>query len=114
MNANVKIGEQVVPMVSVASVDIIYKQVFGVDPIALQTGDMDEGDAITLFMQMGYIMANMAKGETRGTKDGYIEWLGQFDRKSFYDALPDIRAAYEGQDLALSEAKKNNDQPSDA
>lgn len=117
MISYVKIGDKTVPMVSVASVDRFYKNIFRVDPIALQTGDMDEGEAITLFMQMGFVMAKFAEVKTASgmtfNEDDYLDWLCQFDRKAYYDALPDIRAAYEGQDMSEVDAKKNNDQPSD-
>lgn len=116
MLRRVQIGDKIVPMESVASIDIFYKRIFGVDPIALQAGDMSEGDAIVLFMQMGFVMAKFAEvKESRQmsfNEDDYLDWLTQFDRTAYYAALPDIQATYEGQAASEVEAKKNTDQQS--
>ena len=120
----IKIGDKNVPMLSMASVDIYYRQVFKKDAIKLQASkDFDEGDAVNFLMEMGFIMAKFA--EFMGTdpaarrkmaalnEDNFIEWLEGFERDQYLSALPDIRAVYEGQQVTESESKKNEGRPNE-
>lgn len=114
----VKIGERDVPMLAMASTDAMYKNVFHADPIKMQAGDMDAGESIELFMRMGFIMARYAelkdrKAVSQANEDDYLDWLDGFERADYFNALPDIRATYEGQAIGMAETKKNNDQPSE-
>lgn len=111
MFRNVKIGEEDVPMVSVASTDLMYKAIFHEDPIALQAKGMDDGEAIDLFMKMGFVMAKYAAEKDRKamlslSEIEYMDWLDGFERADYLSALPDIRAVYEGQSATSSTAKK--------
>lgn len=111
----VKIGDKAVPMLSMASVDIYYRNIFHEDPIKVQTKD-DEGDLINFVMRMGFVLAKFAELRERKemnklNEDSYAEWLDQFDRADYFTALPDIRATYEGQSVTESEAKKKESEP---
>ena len=86
MFQNVKIGEQEVPMLAMASVDHYYQVIFHEDPVALQ-----------------------ADGKAQ-TPEGTIH----FPRGALLDALADIRAVYDGEQLPSVAAKKNSDDPSGA
>ena len=52
MYREVTIGDKNVPMLSMASVDLYYKNVFGEDPIKLQTQEMDPGDMVSFTIRM--------------------------------------------------------------
>lgn len=111
----VKIGEKEVPMLSMASVDVYYRQIFHKDAIKLQSSkEFDEGDLINFVCEMGFVMAKFAELKDRKeiaklTDDNYLEWLDQFDRAEFMAALPDVRMVYEGQQITHADSKKNED-----
>ena len=65
MYKEVTIGDKTIPMLSMASVDLYYKNVFGEDPIKLQTQEMDPGDMVNFTIRMGFIMAEFAKRKER-------------------------------------------------
>ena len=113
----IKIGEKDVPMLAMASVDLYYKQIFREDPVKVQTRkDFDEGDLINFVGRMGFVMAKFAELKSRKemlklNEDAYLEWLEQFERNDYLNALADIRATYEGQTVTASNAKKKDDEP---
>lgn len=114
----VKIGDKSVPMMSVASTDVYYRAVFHEDPIAIQSGDLDPGKAINLYMGLGFIMAKFAELKDRKemlklNEDSYLDWLDTFDRSEYINALPDIQATYEGQSVTTSDAKKKDEGPNE-
>ena len=113
----VKIGDQEVPMLAMASVDVFYRNIFHEDPIALQTKELGVGEAVVFYEQMGFVMAKYAElkksSEMRKlTEDAYLDWLGQFSRDAYISALPDIQAVYNGQQVTNSSSKKKNEEPS--
>lgn len=113
----VKIGEQEVPMLAMASVDVFYRNIFHEDPILAQTRDQDEGSAILFYEQMGFVMAKFAElkksSEMRKlNEDAYVDWLCQFSRSDYISALPDIMNVYNGQQATESDAKKKDEEPS--
>lgn len=115
----VRIGDKEVPMLSMASVDIYYKQVFHEDAIKLQTSTQDEGDIINFISRMAFIMAKFAELKDRKemlklTEDAYLDWLDGFERNDFLNALIDARKTYEGQTVTMSDAKKNSEEPTGA
>ena len=114
----VKIGEKAVPMLSMASVDIYYRNIFHEDAIKLQSKEVkDEGDLINFVLKMGFVMAKFAELRDRKemnklNEDSFAEWLDQFDRADYFNALPDVQATYEGQSITESESKKKeSEQP---
>lgn len=115
----VKIGEKSVPMLCMASCDVYYRQIFHEDCIKLQSKkDFDEGDLISFLQRMGFVMAKFAELKDRKemlklNEDAYLEWLDQFDRAEYLNALVDIRMTYEGQQLPSADAKKNSDRPNE-
>lgn len=108
----VKIGDHDVPMLAMASVDIYYKHCFGSDPIAVQTQENpNTSDVIELFQRMGFIMAKFAETKSRKemlklNEESFIDWIEQFDRTEMIEALPDIRAVYDGEKVTTSQEKK--------
>ena len=114
MYRTIHIGERDVPMLSMASVDVYYRNIFQEDPIAMQAKGMDDGETIVFIMKMGYVMAKFAELKDRKdmsslNEDSYLEWLDGLERSDYLAALPDIRAVYEGQNLGSSEVKKTGD-----
>ena len=117
MYQEVKIGSKSVPMMAMASVDDMYEKIFHEDPIALQSSDdFDTGKLLKLVQRMGFVMAKFAELKDRRKMrelniDDYEDWLDQFERNEYIEALPNIRAVYEGQMITYTEAKKNSDEP---
>ena len=114
MYRTIRIGEKEVPMLSMASVDVYYRNIFHEDPIALQAKGMDDGETIIFVMKMGFVMAQFAELKNRQemrslNEDSYLEWLDGMERADYLAALPDIRAVYEGQNLSSAEVKKTGD-----
>ena len=113
----VKIGEKEVPMLSMASVDLYFKNIFHEDPIEIQT-DMETSDAIGFYQRMGFVMAKFAELKERKemlklTEDAYIEWMDGFERNDLLQALEYIQKTYDGQRVPTSDAKKKNEEPSE-
>ena len=107
-------------MLSLASVDYYYTQIFHEDPIKIQTrkNDLDEGDMVELMSKMGFVMAKFAELKDRKKMrelnfDDYLEWLDQYDRAEFLEALGDIGTTYAGQNITHTTEKKSNDQQID-
>lgn len=119
MYSEIKIGEKTVPMLAMASVDLYYRNIFHEDAIKLQTRkDIDEGDLINFVMKMGFVMAKFAELKDRKemnklNEELYLEWLDQYERADYLNALGDIRLTYEGQSITTTEAKKNEEEQSD-
>ena len=114
MYRTVHIGEKEVPMISMASVDVYYRNIFHEDPIAMQAKGMDDGETIVFIMRMGFVMAKFAELKDRKdmrdlNEDSYLEWLDGMERADYLAALPDVRAVYEGQNLSTSVVKKTGD-----
>lgn len=120
MYNEIKIGAATVPMLAMASVDLYYKQIFHEDAIKLQSGkDFDDGDLINFISRMGFVMAKFAELKNRKemsklNEDAYLDWMDNFDRAEYMNALGDIRATYEGQNIPTSAAKKNSDEQSES
>ena len=115
----VKIGDKDVPMLSMASVDIYYRNIFHKDAIKLQSDGLDEGDLINFVMEMGFVMAKFAELKDRKemaklNEDAFLDWLDGFERADYLNALVDVRMTYEGQSVTASEAKKNTAEQSGA
>ena len=116
MYNEIRIGEKVVPMLSMASTDLYYRNIFHEDAIKLQTGNPDEGDLIVFVMRMGFVMAKFAELKDRKemnklNEDSFLDWLDQFERTDYLNALVDIRLTYEGQSVTQSDGKKNSEEP---
>lgn len=117
MYNEVKIGTKIVPMLSMASVDVYYRNIFHEDPIKLQaTANPDAGDMINFVQRMGFVMAKFAALKDRKqmlslTENDYLEWLDGFERMELMEALGDVQNTYNGQMVTTSEAKKNTEEP---
>lgn len=115
----VKIGDKDVPMLSMASTDIYYRNIFHEDAIKLQASStFDEGDLINFISRMAFVMAKFAEVKDRKemnklNEDAYLEWLDGFTREDFMNALVDVRMTYEGQALTQSTEKKRIEEPTD-
>ena len=115
MFKKVKIGDDEVPMMAMASVDLYYEKIFGVDPIRLQTEAGNDGVVATkLFMGMGFVMAKFAELKSREkmrelNEDDYFDWLDQFDRADYMDALSEIADVYNSEKEEKSTPKKEAD-----
>lgn len=115
MYREIKIGDKTVPMLAMASVNVYYKRVFGEDPLIKQGGkeEMSAGEAIDLYIGMGFIMAKMAEGNREQMKklneDQFLDWLDSFDNADMLEAVPEISALYNGQGVPNSEKKTEDD-----
>ena len=114
----VKIGEKDVPMLSMASVDIYYRNIFHEDAFKTQVEAKDEADSVNFILQMGFVMAKFAELKDRKemnklNEDSFLEWLDQFERTDLLNALVDVQKTYEGQSVTAAEAKKNTNEPNE-
>ena len=113
----ITIGEREVPMLSMASCDLYYKNVFGQDPIRLQAKeDFGVADMVELFTRMGFIMAKYNELKSRKemlklNEDAFYDWMDQFPREALtdFDKLAEIRDIYDGNKRTDSEPKKEED-----
>lgn len=116
----VKIGDKEVQMEAMGSCDRAFWNIFHEDPIKLQAGKNPEvSDLIDFVMKLGFIMAKFAelkssKAMRQLNEDDYLDWLDQFERADYLEALGDIRLVYEGQKTTSVDSKKKEDQPSDS
>lgn len=113
----VKIGDVDVPMLSMASVDNYYRNIFREDPLKVQIEAKDAADSINFIIRMSFVMAKFAELKDRKemlklNEDSFYDWLDQFERNDLITALPDAQKTYEGQMLSSADAKKNTDEPS--
>lgn len=110
----VQIGDKEIPMLAMASCDLYYRQIFGDDPIRIQAGkDVSEGDMIELLERMGFVMAKFAELRSRKDmlklgEDAFLDWMDQFERADYLNALGDIRLVYEGEKITTSKEKKQD------
>ena len=115
----VKIGDKDVPMLSMASVDLYYRNIFHEDAVKLQaSGNFDEGDLVNFCSRMAFVMAKFAELKDRKemnklNEDMFIAWLDQFERADFLNALLDVRLTYEGQAVTSSDSKKKSEEPTE-
>jgi hypothetical protein len=120
MYNEVKIGNINVPMLCMASADVYYRNVFHEDPIKIQAESSDNAGAmVTFYTKMGFILAKFAELKDRKemlklNEDSFIEWLDQFDHSDLMGALEGVMLTYNGQLITTSEAKKNNEEPTEA
>lgn len=113
MFANVSIGEKAVPMLCMASTNIYFHKVFGVDPIALQANSkMTPADGIDFATKMAFIMAKQAENQSdraamlRLNEGDFIEWLDGFEVNDLQMALEHAMEVYRGDGKVTSKAKK--------
>ena len=107
-------------MEAMGSCDRAFWNVFHEDPIKLQAGrDPEVSELIDFVMKLGFIMAKFA--ELRSSKamrqlneDDYLDWLDQFERADYLEALGAIREVYEGQKTTSVDAKKKDAEPNDS
>lgn len=117
MYKEVKIGDKTVPMLSMASVDLYYKNIFGEDPIKIQTTEPDAGAMINFIVRIGFVMAEFAARKQRKemmklNEEAFYDWMDQFQREDLFDMdkLSEIQDVYEGTRASSSESKKEEDQ----
>lgn len=107
----VKIGDQDVPMLAMASADIYYKRVFREDPLKVITDNTTAGDKTQLLYKMGFILAKCAELKDRKqllnlNENDFIDWLEQFEYGDYVAALTDVAEIYYGQKVVTSQEKK--------
>lgn len=109
----VKIGDKDVEMLAMASVDGYYKSIFGVDPLKLQQSiqDDDAAGSIEFLQKMGFVMAKYAELKDRKemlklNEGSFWEWMDQFSRMDYLNALADIKSVYNGEKITTSKEKK--------
>lgn len=109
----IKIGDKDVEMLAMASIDGYYKSIFGVDPLKLQTtlSEDDSAGGIEFLQRMGFVMAKFAELKDRKemlklNEGAFWEWMDQFTRIDYLNALPNVQAVYDGEKITTSKEKK--------
>ena len=113
MKGTVTIGSVEVGMLATAASPILYKRVFHKDFFkALNSAQKDESEGVSLFEEMGFIMAmqdcKSVEELSKLTEDNYIEWLNQFGAEEMLLAVSDIAQIYRGQEVTNSAPKKED------
>lgn len=116
MYREIKIGDEKVPMLAMASAGVYYKQIFGDDIIKLLSTDDDDlsADRIWATFKIGYVMAMFARFkngvEMRKLNEGtFCRWLDDYSNVDMLKAVPDILALYTGQQIPDAVEKKEED-----
>lgn len=102
-------------MLANAASPILFKRVFRQDWFrTLSDTQNDETgiESISIFEEMGFIMARQADTPTEKlvnlSYEDYLNWLCQFDTEELMLALGDIAALYRGQEQTSSDPKKED------
>lgn len=109
MERAIKINDKEYKFRSNASMNLIYRQMFGRDLLrdfqSLGVGDGELSDcASQILSDVAYMMAKMAKDEH--TED-QIEWLSQFEFMEFYNVvIPEVFKMWQVENRQLSKPKK--------
>ena len=118
MYAKVKIGNEEIPMMAMASTDHYFKNTFGEDPMKKMTDpNLEVSEMVDVVMKLGFIMTKFAQLKKRKemlklNEDAYYEWLDRFQREDLVndDVLVAIQDVYQGNNETTSEAKNQADQ----
>lgn len=109
MRGTVKLGNKNVEMDANAFTPVLFRKVFKKDFIKeSQKEDVD----ITIFQELGFIMASQAKELsikelTELTVESYYEWLMEYEALDIMQAVNDIFSLYSAQTKTTSRSKKN-------
>lgn len=111
MLRTIKLGDKAVEMKATASTDIYYRNIFGIDPIKEQSAQgFGPADLICMMERMAFVMAMQASRDRSAmgdlNPDAYLDWMDDFDRVDIMNAVPALRALYEGQKAPSSVQKK--------
>ena len=108
----VTIGEKPVPMLCLASTNIYYNKIFGVDPIALQASKITPAEGIDFATKMAFVMAKQAELQSdraamlRLNEGDFIDWLDNFEAVDLQMALEDVMNTYRADAKTSSTPKK--------
>lgn len=107
MQKDIKIGTKAIPMKATASTALRYRQVFQGNLFKELTENTNEEQVDTI-QRLAYIMAQAGADADMSalSKDGYMEWLDQFEAIDLVEALPQVVALYSGNKVSTSKAKK--------
>lgn len=111
MLRTIKLGDKDVEMKATASTDIYYRNIFGIDPIREQSAQgFGPADLICMMERMAFVMSMQATRDRAAmgdlSPDSYLDWMDDFDRTDIMNAVPALRALYEGQKAPESVQKK--------
>ena len=112
MVIDLQIGDQIVKAKAMASTDRYYMAIFGQDPIVEQaTPGFSTGNLIGMMERMCFVMIKQAELDdpnamTSLSQSDYLSWLDTVERSDLLEAIPRVRALYEGQKLPSSTQKK--------
>ena len=109
MFKEVKIGEQMIPMLSNGATPIRYRRLFHKDIISKMNEGTNADDAVEMASELAFIMSKSAEKVDMNTinMDDFDEWLEQFETLDIVTASEEIFSVYIGQEVTTSTAKKN-------
>lgn len=109
MEGIVNIGGKDVKMVANGATPVLFKRVFKKDfLVESQQKNLDPN----LFQELGFVMAMQGQKKTQDllkeiSIDQYYDWLEGFGATDIITKVNEIFAIYFGQNVSLSESKKN-------
>ena len=108
----VTIGEKQVPMLCLASTNIYFNKIFGVDPLALQSKKLTPAEGIDFATKMAFVMAKQAELKSeraamlRLNEGDFIDWLDGFEAVDVQLALEAAMNVYRADSKETSTPKK--------
>lgn len=109
MYREITVGTQSIPMKATGATPIRYRSLFGEDLLSeFSNVESNSSLAIGTISQLAYVMAMSGAGAdmTKLSKDGYVEWLDQFEPFDLTEAAEAIVDLYIGNTKSTSEVKK--------
>lgn len=103
MYKEIQIGNKTVGMEGNASIPYRYNQIFHdgdfFKKFAGQAKDGGEGEAIDLYIRLGFIMAKAAEKAdmSKLNMDSFMAWVGEFESLDLMNAVGEIASVYLGQ-----------------
>jgi len=108
MFKEIKIGEQIIPMIANGATPYRYRQLFHKDIITKMNEGVNADDAAEMASELAFIMAKSAEKADMSSLnlEAFDKWLSQFETFDIVQASEQIFSVYVGQEVTTSTAKK--------
>ena len=97
MTKQIVIGSKTVEMLANAATPYYYTQIFGEEFFDIVSGETTDGKATAVFQQLAYVMfCQAAETVKKASKDGFFDWLEDFEPMDLTEAIGEIANVYYG------------------